>query len=269
MSFNRVQRIFQWQCWICNRVRVIFFVAHYGQFGKHIAQHPILNNVRAGPRAADLKVIGNIQSFLLTNPQISADKIFLLYVSTPKLLAPGPVNMSVTAADDNSRNSFYSLSNILDPTGPTQGTISPTQVLLSDLVQRSIRFDIFLRSFQLIYSSIDVIAMLLSADGFEKSTVPSVYVSITSSSSAGTFLRLTLPSCPNEIFQLEFTGGNLKIQVYPSSLPVNMASFTISILDQIDAQDPSPSTVYTTGNDLIEVILLKFYVKTAQPSDSE
>ena len=236
-----------------------------GAFGSLISI-PQLATIRAGYRAADLKVVGNVKSFLATNSQISTNKIYLMYISTPSLPTRlGSVNMSVTAADDSSRFSYYTLSNFPSPSGSAQGTISPTQILLADLQQHSIGFEIFLQPFQLIYSSAEVNISLLSLDGSDQRVVPATYISISSSSSSGTFIRLTLPSCPNDI--LICIGGFLTVQIYPVSLPSNLASFKFELLDQISSQDPTPSTVYTAGNDLMQVVLVNFYVKIVLSTD--
>ena len=234
-------------------------------YASALLSNPLLADVDAGYRASDLRVVKEMQSFLAGNPEIDSNTLYLVYVSNPSLYNAAVVTMSLKSVSDTSRISSFTISNVPDPSGPATGTISPTQVLLTSLEQYNVGFTIFLLPFRLVYSNNEISIYLLSADGLEKSMVPNNFISITSSTSSGTFLLLTLPQCPNGILQC--TGGTLNIQIYPTSLPSNVALFTFQVLDQISTMNPVPSTVYTAGNDLIGVVLTQFYVKNAQASD--
>jgi hypothetical protein len=231
---------------------------------------PELSRINAGFRISDLRAVQSVSDEVAqsTSGLLTKESAFLLFVeaSAVPTLMQLYVNMTIQATDDTEKISSASVLFFPKPSGSASGVISPSQIYLADLSKTSVNLLVSLQRFLVCYDAAELQVVFASSDGSISIEAKSNLISIQSSSSSGTNLRLNLPPCgPDSILQC--TSGKFLVTIFPKVLPANSAVFQLEILDVINALDPTPSTVYSSGGDLIEVVWTGFYVPGMSRTD--
>ena len=233
---------------------------------------PELARVGAGSRSTDSIVIQIVNAAVSAsassaNP-LTASSVFLVFFQAPVLSIQqrSSLNVSIQATDNLVKVCAGTVSYFPNPTGVATGTISPSQILLTNLAKSAVPLAISLQNFLVVYYPAELQVLFVSVDGSSSIVVPSSLLSIQSSSTSMTQLRLNVPACgPSSLLQC--SSSKLQVTVAPAALSGNIASLQLSILDMINNLSPTPSTVYTAGGDAMSVIWTNFYVSGMLPTD--